>query len=142
MKGLRVLLSAFALTFLAIQATASTVVSEEQAAKIAERIKPAGELCMQGDPCAAAVASGGDSGARSGEAVVTAFCGACHNVGLLGAPKIGDTAAWTARAEAAGGLDGLLSVSKKGINAMPAMGNCADCSDDELRAAIQHMSGL
>ncbi|HBX54724.1 MAG TPA: cytochrome C, partial [Pseudomonas sp.] len=27
-------------------------------------------------------------------------------------------------------------------NAMPPKGTCADCSDDELREAIQKMSGL
>jgi cytochrome c5 len=25
---------------------------------------------------------------------------------------------------------------------MPPKGTCGDCSDDELKAAIQHMSGL
>ena len=29
-----------------------------------------------------------------------------------------------------------------GINAMPPKGTCADCSDDELKGAIQKMSGL
>ena len=111
---------------------------------IAERLKPVGEVCIQGEECAAAgaatAAAGG--GARSGEEVVGKFCGACHGTGLLNSPKVGDTAAWQARADKEGGLDGLLAKAISGINAMPPKGTCGDCSDDELKAAIQHMSGL
>lgn len=112
---------------------------------IAERLKPVGEVCIQGEECAAAgagaaVAAGG--AARSGEEVYGKFCTACHGSGLLNAPKTGDAAAWKAHADAAGGLDGLLKHAISGINAMPPKGTCADCSDDELKSAIQHMSGL
>lgn len=111
---------------------------------IAQRLKPVGEVCVQGQECAAAgpatAAAGG--GARSGQDVYGKFCTACHGSGLLDAPKTGDGAAWTARADAAGGLDGLLKHAISGINAMPPKGTCSDCSDDELKAAIQHMSGL
>ena len=112
---------------------------------IAERLKPVGEVCIQGEECAAAgagaaVAAGG--AARSGADVYGKFCTACHSTGLLNAPKTGDSAAWTAKADASGGLDGLLKNAISGINAMPPKGTCSDCSDDELRAAIQEMSGL
>jgi cytochrome c5 len=112
---------------------------------IAERLKPVGSVCIQGEECAAAgagaaVAAGG--AARSGSDVYGKFCTACHGSGLLNAPKTGDNAAWSARADAAGGLDGLLKHAINGINAMPPKGTCGDCSDDELKAAIQHMSGL
>lgn len=111
---------------------------------IAERLKPVGEVCVQGQECAAAgpatAAAGG--GARSGEDVVGKFCTACHGTGLLDSPKAGDTAAWQARADKEGGLDGLLAKAISGINAMPPKGTCGDCSDDELMDAIKHMSGL
>ena len=112
---------------------------------IAERLKPVGEVCIQGEECAAAgagaaVAAGG--AARSGADVYGKFCTACHSTGLLNAPKTGDSAAWTAKADASGGLDGLLKNAISGINAMPPKGTCGDCSDDELKAEIQHMSGL
>jgi cytochrome c5 len=55
---------------------------------------------------------------------------------------IGDTAAWKARADKEGGIDGILATAIAGINAMPPKGTCADCSDDELRDAIVKMSGL
>lgn len=112
---------------------------------IAERLKPVGEVCIQGEECAAAgagaaVAAGG--AARSGEEVYGKFCTACHSTGLLNSPKTGDSAAWAAKSEKSGGLDGLLKNAISGINAMPPKGTCGDCSDDELKAAIQHMSGL
>jgi cytochrome c5 len=112
--------------------------------EIAERIKPVGEVCIQGEECkgvgAVAVSAGG--GAKSPDDVIAAHCGACHSAGVLGAPKVGDTAAWKARADKEGGLDGLLAKAISGINAMPPKGTCATCSDDELKGAIQKMSGL
>jgi cytochrome c5 len=112
---------------------------------IAERLKPVGNVCIQGEECAAAgagAAAAAGGAARSGSDVYGKFCTACHGSGLLDAPKTGDTATWTARADAAGGLDGLLKNAISGINAMPPKGTCGDCSDDELKAAIEHMSGL
>lgn len=126
---------------LALWAVSAQAATNEE---IAERIKPVGEVCIQGEECkgvgAVAVAAGG--GARSADEVVSAHCGACHNAGVLGAPKTGDTAAWQARADAKGGLDGILKSAIAGINAMPPKGTCATCSDDELMAAIKKMSGL
>ena len=74
--------------------------------------------------------------------MIAAHCGACHTPGVLGAPKIGDAAAWKTRADAKGGVDGLLKSAIAGINAMPPKGTCATCSDDELKGAIKKMSGL
>jgi cytochrome c5 len=34
----------------------------------------------------------------------------------------------------------LLKHTREGLRGMPAMGLCADCSDDELRALITFMS--
>lgn len=111
---------------------------------IAERLKPVGEVCIMGEECkgvgAVAVAAGG--AARTADDIIAKHCGACHTAGVLDAPKIGDTAAWKARAEAKGGLDGILATAISGINSMPPKGTCGDCSDDELRAAIEKMSGL
>lgn len=108
---------------------------------IAERLKPVGEVCIMGEECkgieAVAAAAGG---ARTADDVIAKHCGACHTAGVLGAPKTGDTAAWQARAS--NGVDGLLANAIAGLNAMPPKGTCNDCSDDELRAAIEKMSGL
>ena len=111
---------------------------------IAERIKPVGQVCIAGQQCQGVetVATAAAGAARSADDIIARHCTACHTSGLLGAPKIGDTAAWKERADHQGGLDGILAAAINGINAMPPKGTCGDCSDDELRAAIQKMSGL
>lgn len=111
---------------------------------IAERLKPVGEVCVMGQECkgVGAVAAAAGGGARTADDIIAKHCGACHTPGILGAPKIGDTAAWKERADHQGGLDGILAKAITGINAMPPKGTCADCSEDELRGAIQKMSGL
>lgn len=112
---------------------------------IAARLKPVGEVCVQGQECKgiqAVAAAGAAGGARSGSDIVAKHCSACHMPGILGAPKIGDSADWTARAEKVGGLDGILATAISGINSMPAKGTCNDCTDDELMSAIKDMSGL
>lgn len=113
--------------------------------EIVKRVQPAGEVCIQGQECAAAgpAVAAATGGARSGDEIVGKYCNACHGTGLLGAPKVGDTADWKKRADAAGGgVDGLLKYAISGLNAMPPKGTCADCSDDELKAAIVQMSGM
>lgn len=111
---------------------------------IAARLKPVGEVCVQGEECKGveAVAASAGGGAKTPDDIIAAHCGACHTAGVLGAPKIGDNAAWKERADHQGGLDGLLAKAISGINAMPPKGTCADCSDDELKATIKKMSGL
>lgn len=121
--------------------------SDSQAAVIdpatADRLKPVGTVCLQGQPCAANLGNtSATPGARTGAELVNRICTTCHGTGLLNAPKIGDASAWSSRAEARGGLDGLLKSAIHGLNAMPAKGTCADCSEDELKGAIQYMSGL
>ncbi|GAA5443600.1 hypothetical protein Misp06_01777 [Microbulbifer sp. NBRC 101763] len=120
----------------AAAAVAQQSVNEE----IAERIAPAGETCMKGEECAAAVAAapeGASGGERSGEAVYNASCTTCHAMGIAGAPKFGDAAAWAPRI--AKGMDTLYTNAIKGINAMPPKGLCMDCSDGEIKAAVDYM---
>ncbi|WP_020679389.1 c-type cytochrome [Marinobacterium rhizophilum] len=105
--------------------------------KIIERIKPAGSVCMVGDDsCGGAAAASAGSGGRSGEDVYNTKCSACHGTGVLDAPKFG-TSDWADRG--AKGMETLLANAINGINAMPPRGTCADCSDDEIEGAIQHM---
>lgn len=112
--------------------------------EIAKRLEPVGQVCVQGQECKGmeVVASAGGGGAKTPKDVIAKHCNACHGTGLLGAPKIGDTAAWKERADHQGGLDGILAKAITGINAMPPKGTCADCSDEELMGAIKEMSGL
>ncbi|HZJ93328.1 MAG TPA: c-type cytochrome [Thiopseudomonas sp.] len=128
-------------TVLALWAASAQATTDEE---IAQRIKPVGVVCVQGDECAksVAVAAPSASAGRSAEDIVTKHCSVCHVSGLLGAPIIGETADWQARADAQGGIDGILKTAISGINAMPAKGTCSDCSDDELMSTIKYMSGL
>ena len=103
--------------------------------EVAGRILPIGNLCMTGDDCAAApvlVASG----PRTGEEVYNT-CAACHSTGAAGAPKFGDVAAWAPRI--AQGAETLYTHSIQGFKGMPAKGLCGNCSDDEIKAAVDHI---
>jgi cytochrome c5 len=66
------------------------------------------------------------------------FCIICHKDGLVGAPRFGDEKDWKPRLSGKT-LDDLLAVAKKGLNAMPPQGTCTECSDEDLKAAIQYM---
>ena len=110
---------------------------------IAKRLEPVGKVCIEGQECKGMeVAASVGGGGMSADDIIAKHCNACHGTGLLGAPKIGDGAAWKTRASAKGGVDGLLKSAIAGINAMPPKGTCATCSDDELKGAIKKMSGL
>lgn len=119
---------------LAISAAASS--DTDLNAEVAERIAPAGSLCMSGEDCAAAPVAAALAGPRSGEEVYTSKCATCHATGAAGAPKYG-TGDWTPRA--AKGIDTLYTSAISGFKGMPAKGMCFDCSDDELKAAVDYM---
>ncbi|NKF51968.1 cytochrome c5 family protein [Shewanella sp. WXL01] len=76
--------------------------------------------------------------AQDGEAVYTKACQVCHSMGVAGAPKAHDAAAWEPRL--AKGMDALIGTVKSGMNAMPPGGMCTDCSDEDYKAAIEFMS--
>ncbi|WP_163938580.1 cytochrome c5 family protein [Paraferrimonas sp. SM1919] len=77
--------------------------------------------------------------AQDGAAVYAKACQVCHSMGVAGAPKMGDAAAWEPRL--AQGLDALVASVKAGKGAMPAGGMCMDCNDEDYKNAIKHMSG-
>ena len=66
-------------------------------------------------------------------------CGACHMVGVAGAPKTGDAGAWAARLKIKG-MDGLIASVRNGLNAMPPGGLCNSCSDEDHVALISYMA--
>ncbi|MCU7799720.1 MAG: c-type cytochrome, partial [gamma proteobacterium symbiont of Lucinoma myriamae] len=70
---------------------------------------------------------------------ITATCAACHLIGLLESPKIGDKAAWEKRIQANGDMDGLIKSAIAGKGAMPARGGNAGLSDAEVKAAVEFM---
>ena len=74
---------------------------------------------------------------RAGEEVYKAQCGACHEVGAAGAPKIGDTAAWAPRIKT--GYNALLNSVLKGKGAMAAQGG-GEYDDTEIGRAVVYMA--
>jgi cytochrome c5 len=80
------------------------------------------------------VAVGAD---RTGEQVVAAACGKCHQTGEGGAPKVGDRTAWIQREKR--GLNALHQAALRGHAGMPARGGMADLSDAEVKRAVEFM---
>ena len=124
--------AAFALT-----ASLGTQAQTDREKAIAERLKPIGEVCIEGKGNCAAAAPAVAAGPRTGEQVYGAACVACHSAGVAGAPKTGVAADWASRI--AQGEDTLVTHAINGIRGMPARGTCATCSDEEIRNAVKHM---
>ena len=111
--------------------------TDKQRAELEERIKPAGEVCLQGDSsCGAAMASSG-GGAKSGKDIFNSSCMACHSTGAGGAPKMGDKADWSDRIGR--GVDSVYANAINGFNGMPPKGTCMSCSDEEIQATVDYM---
>ncbi len=79
--------------------------------------------------------------ADEGEDVFNKACVTCHSPAVapaMGAPAAHDADAWAPRI--ADGLDAAVASAKAGKGGMPPMGLCMDCTDDQLKAAIEFMS--
>lgn len=75
--------------------------------------------------------------AAAGETVFNHACKMCHGSGMMGAPKLGDRAAWSTRVEQ--GTSKLTNHAINGINKMPPRGNCKSCSDEDIANAVAYM---
>ena len=74
---------------------------------------------------------------QRGQEIFRTHCGACHGSGWNDAPVAGVKEDWQPRL--AKGFDAMFANVKRGMGAMPAMGACMQCSDAELKAAIEEM---
>ena len=74
---------------------------------------------------------------RSGEDVFKGQCSACHATGAAGAPKFGDTAAWSARIKT--GFEALVHSALTGKGAMAPQGG-GDFNDTEIARAVVYMA--
>ena len=84
----------------------------------------------------AKAAAPASSGPRDGATIFNSICGACHNTGAAGAPKIDDKAAWAPRL--AQGKEGLIKSVTNGKNAMPPKGG-ATLSDVEIKNVVEYV---
>ena len=99
--------------------------------EVLELIQPVGEVEFEDITIVAS------SSMRSGEEIYLSKCQACHSSGVLGAPKFGSKTAWKSLIEK--GIENILKTAISGVNAMPAKGGCSDCSDAEIKSAIQYI---
>ncbi len=100
---------------------------EEQA--VAARIQPVGTIKLA-DASGAGVL-------KTGEQVFQAQCSACHGTGAMGAPKLGEAAAWAPRIKT--GFDALLNSALKGKGAMNPQGG-GEHGDVEIARAVVYMA--
>ncbi|WP_341668560.1 c-type cytochrome [Alcaligenes sp. SDU_A2] len=105
-------------------ADVSTAAKASEAPKAAETAKPAAAAqdTAKVDP--------------AGIKLYDTVCFACHAAGIAGAPKFGDQAAWKPYIET--GMDSMVQKAIHGVGAMPPRGG-SQASDEEIRAAVQHM---
>lgn len=98
---------------------------------VLNRIKPVGELTL--------VDASKPANALSGEQVYQTTCKTCHEAGLVGAPKIGDKAAWAPHIKE--GLNELYSDALHGTDkGMPPKGGNTNLSDVEVKRAVVYMT--
>ena len=76
-----------------------------------------------------------------GEKIYKQSCGSCHDEGIAGAPKIGDSAVWAERI-----AKGMETLNKNAINGftgetgmMPPKGGFPSLTDHEVKAAVESM---
>lgn len=78
--------------------------------------------------------------ATLGKDTYEAVCVGCHapsNI-MVSSPKLHRAADWVPRLEK--GFDAVLDHAVNGVNAMPAMGTCSDCTLEAIAAAIRYMA--
>lgn len=126
-------------------AAASNAQADADRDAIAERLKPVGQVCLQGQDCGTspdAAASSGDTadagnGEIDGEAIYSRVCFACHDNGVAGAPTRGDAASWGDRLDKE--LEELYASSINGLGAMPPRGGAPNLSDEEVMTATNYL---
>ena len=75
-----------------------------------------------------------------GKKIFETTCIVCHGTGVAGAPKAGDKAAWAPRLKT--GMAALYKSALQGKNAMPPRGGNAALTDDQVKAAVDYLTGL
>jgi len=97
---------------------------------VLNRIKPVGEVTI-----ADATAPQAD---MTGEKVYQDVCKTCHEAGLVGAPKLGDKAAWAPRIKR--GINALYASAIDGKNQMPPKGGNRNLADIEVQRGVVYMA--
>lgn len=104
---------------------------------VEKRIEPVGRVRTSPPDETMMAAAAAPAEPRSGPEVYDAVCAACHTTGVANAPKFQDAASWAPRIGK--GIDGLVMSAISGIGTMPARGGVPTVTDEEIRAAVEHM---
>ncbi|HSH42176.1 MAG TPA: c-type cytochrome, partial [Arenicellales bacterium] len=124
----------------------SDINTQVRDSEMTENLEPVGQIAIGEAPSSEPAASGSDDGQaaaepQSGEAVYQSSCAACHASGVAGAPVFGEEGAWSDRV--AQGKDTLYQHAIEGFQGsagmMPAKGGNPSLSDEEVKAAVDHM---
>lgn len=116
--------------FIVYTFTKSPEPTPEPVAAVEARIKPAALVEVSAET--------GPHIEKGGEEIVKGVCSACHAVGAMGSPKLGDKGAWAPRI--AQGYITLTKHATEGIRMMPARGGNADLTDNEMASAVAYMA--
>jgi cytochrome c5 len=110
--------------------------------EIEKRIAPIGKVHVVGKPAGEAGAKKAVAKAAAkqvpGQATYEGHCIVCHADGVAGAPKFRNAGDWQPRL-AKSKIDELVQIAIKGLNAMPPKGTCTECSEEDIKNAIQYM---
>lgn len=103
-----------------------------------ERIKPIGQVNVQSAQAVAQapVVEEKPAAPKPPKEVYDTVCTTCHSMGVAGAPKFGDKAAWADRI--AKGEEALVNSVINGLNAMPPRGG-GNFTDEEIKATVEYM---
>jgi len=88
-------------------------------------------------PARAAAPAARPGASAPGQQTYELACAICHKEGVLGAPRLGDAAAWAPRVAA--GAAALQANAINGKGTMPPKGANPNLRDDEVRAAVDYM---
>jgi cytochrome c5 len=103
---------------------------QEAQTGVLNRIKPVGEVTL--------VEASAVQASMTGEKVYQDVCKVCHETGLVGAPKLGDKAAWAPRIKR--GINALYASALNGKGEMPPKGGNRNLADIEVQRAVVYMA--
>lgn len=117
---------------------ADSAPAQAAAAAPAQQPAAAAEAKPEAAPAqAAAPSQGGNVDLAVGEKIYKSACFACHDLGVAGAPKLGDKAAWEPRIAA--GIDSMIKIALEGKGGMPPRGG-STASDEQIISAVHYMA--
>ena len=126
-----------------LYAASESTVSDYEREQTQLRISPVGKVRIKQESGSVPAATVGvkepeEAKKVAGQDTYEQHCAVCHRDGVAGAPKFRNADDWKPRLAQAD-INALTVSAIKGKNAMPAKGTCTDCTEADLKAAVQYM---